>query len=75
MSLCEYYCHLSIYLVVLLMFSMFSSSALRLMSSLLTWTNRALIGLLNKSVAGLGNPMHIGVILICNKMRLTLLLL
>ena len=32
--------------------------------------NRALIGLLNKSVVGLGSPTPVGIDLICNKARL-----
>ena len=36
---------------------------------LFIWHNRALIGLLNKSVAGLGSPAPIGVDLICHNAR------
>ena len=52
----------------------FSSSVLKLMGSLLIWGNRALIGLLNRSVAGLGSPVWMGINLICNKARLASLL-
>ena len=45
------------------------------MGSLFIWGNSALIGLLNESVAGPGNPASIGVDFICNKTRLMLLLL
>ena len=41
----------------------------------INWCNRALIGLLKRSVAGLGNPVPVGIYLICNKARLTSLLL
>ena len=48
-----------------------SLSAGKFIGSLFTWGNRALIGLLNKNVAGLGSPATIGVDLICNKAKLT----
>ena len=50
-------------------------SALMLMGFPLIWGNRALIGLLNKGMAGLGNLVYIGVNHICSKVRLMLLLL
>ena len=45
------------------------------MAGLLIWGNRALFHLLNKSVAGLGNPAPIRIDLICDKVRLMSLLL
>ena len=39
------------------------------MGSLFIWGNRALIGLLNKNVEGLGSPVQIGVALICKKAK------
>ena len=55
--------------------SKFSLSALKLMDSLLIWGNRALIGLLNKSVAGLGKHANIGINLTCNNVRVLSLFL
>ena len=57
------------------MASHFLSSVLRLSSSLLIWSRKALICLLDKSVAGLGNPAPISTDLICSKARLMSLLL
>ena len=46
-----------------------------LMGSLFIWGNRALIGQLDKSVAGLGNSVLIDIDLVCSKARFMLLLL
>ena len=56
------------------MASYFLFSVLKLMGYILIWGTRALIYLLNRSVAGLGSLVHTDIDSICNKARLISLL-